>query len=52
MPRMDNHSWEELTMPERLEITGPAGDRYEEILSPRALELLVALHDQLADFRG
>ena len=38
-------------MPERLEITGPAGDRYEEILSPRALELLVALHDELAERR-
>ena len=39
-------------MPERLEITGPAGDRYEEILSPRALELLVALHDELAERRA
>jgi malate synthase len=39
-------------MPERLEITGPAGDRYDEILTPRALELLVALHDELADRRA
>jgi malate synthase len=39
-------------MPERLEITGPAGDRYDEILAPRALELLVALHDELADRRS
>ena len=38
-------------MPERLEITGPAGERYDEILTPRALELLVALHDALADRR-
>ena len=34
-------------MPERVEITGPAGDRYDEILTPQALELLVALHDAL-----
>jgi malate synthase len=49
---MDTRSWEELTMPERLEITGPAGERYDEILTPRALELLVALHDALADRRA
>jgi len=35
------------TTPERVEITGPAGERYDEILTPRALELLVALHDEL-----
>src|SRR5580700_9743005 len=52
MPRMDSHSWEELTMPERVEITGPAEERYVEILSPRALELLVLLHDALADRRA
>src|SRR3984885_7094049 len=46
------HSWEELTMPERVEITGPAEERYVEILSPRALELLVMLHDALADRRA
>ncbi|HMD94509.1 MAG TPA: malate synthase A [Trebonia sp.] len=39
-------------MPERLEITGPAGKRYDEILTPRALELLVALHDALAERRA
>src|SRR6202012_834492 len=36
---------------ERVEITGPASERYVEILSPRALELLVRLHDALADRR-
>jgi len=39
-------------MPERVEITGPAEERYVEILSPRALELLVMLHDALADRRA
>jgi malate synthase len=39
-------------MPERVEITGPAGERYDEILTPKALELLVALHDALADRRA
>jgi malate synthase len=38
-------------MPERVEITGPAGDRYDEILTPKALDLLVALHDELAERR-
>jgi malate synthase len=38
-------------MPERVEITGPAADRYDEILTPRALELLVTLHGELADRR-
>ena len=38
-------------MSERVEITGPAGDRYEEILTPQALELLTALHGELADRR-
>ena len=52
MPRMDIHSWEELTMPERLEITGPAGDRYDEILTPGALDLLVELHDELGERRA
>src|SRR3984957_5107489 len=49
---MEGHSWEELTMPERVEITGPTGERYVEILSPKALDLLVILHDALADRRG
>src|ERR1700759_2141710 len=39
-------------MPERVEITGPAGDRYDEILTPKALELLVALHDALGARRA
>src|SRR6201982_849931 len=39
-------------MPERVEITGPAGDRYDEILTPKALELLVALHDALGTRRA
>ncbi len=49
---MDSHSWEEPRMPERVEITGPAGDRYDEILTPKALELLVALHDALGARRA
>jgi malate synthase len=39
-------------MPERVEITGPAGERYDEILTPKALELLVTLHDELAERRA
>ena len=39
-------------MTERVEITGPTEERYVEILSPRALELLVLLHDALADRRA
>jgi len=39
-------------MPDRVEIIGPAGERYAEILSPQALELLAALHDALADRRA
>jgi malate synthase len=39
-------------MPERVEITGPASERYVEVLSPPALELLVTLHDALADRRA
>ena len=34
-------------MADRVEITGPTGERYVEILSPKALELLAALHDAL-----
>jgi malate synthase len=37
---------------ERVEITGPTGERYVEILTPRALELLVTLHDALDDRRA
>jgi malate synthase len=43
---------EELTMAERIEITGPARERYVEILSPRALELLTVLHEALAGRRA
>jgi malate synthase len=39
-------------MTERVEITGPIDERYAEILSTRALELLVLLHDALADRRA
>jgi malate synthase len=45
-------SWEERIMPERVEIIGPAGERYVEILTPRALELLSVLHEALADRRA
>ena len=38
-------------MAERVRITGPVEERYVEILSPRALELLALLHDALADRR-
>jgi malate synthase len=30
-----------------LEITGPIGDRYDEVLTPRALELVALLHGEL-----
>jgi malate synthase len=39
-------------MSERVKITGPAEERYVEILSPRALELLILLHDALAERRA
>jgi malate synthase len=32
---------------EGLEITGPTGDRYDEVLTPRALELVALLHREL-----
>jgi malate synthase len=38
-------------MSERVQIAGPIEERYVEILSPRALELLVLLHDALAERR-
>jgi malate synthase len=41
-----------LAVPERVQITGPTTERYVEVLSPRALELLVRLHDALADGRA
>jgi hypothetical protein len=41
-PTYRGYAVQELTMAERVEITGPADERYVEILSPRALGLLVA----------
>ena len=32
---------------ERVEITGPFGDRYDEILTPQAIDLIAILHGQL-----
>src|SRR5690349_5341907 len=32
---------------ERVEITGPYGDRYDEILTPQAIDLIAALHAEL-----
>jgi malate synthase len=37
---------------ERVQITGPSGDRYEEILTPRAIDLIAALHAELAPRRS
>ena len=39
-------------MPERVEIVGRTEERYVEILSPKALSLLVSLHDALAERRS
>jgi malate synthase len=39
-------------MSERIEIIGTMGERYVEILSPRAQELLVVLHEALAGRRA
>jgi malate synthase len=39
-------------MTQRVQVTGPTGERYVEILSPKALELLTALHDALDDRRA
>ena len=39
-------------MPERVEITGPVGDRYEEVLTQEAADLLAALHGELAGRRA
>ncbi len=35
----------------RVEITGPYGDRYDEILTPQAIDLIAALHAELAGRR-
>jgi malate synthase len=40
------------TRPENVEITGPAGDRFDEILTPQALQLLAKLHEQIAERRA
>ena len=39
-------------MAERIEITAAMGERYVEILTPRALELLVLLHEALGERRA
>jgi len=36
---------------ERVQITGPSGDRYDEILTPQAIDLIAALHAELAPRR-
>src|SRR5580700_1005190 len=36
---------------ESVQITGPSGDRYDEILTPRAVELIAALHAELGSRR-
>jgi hypothetical protein len=46
---MGSRNWEELTMPERAEIIRPASERYAEVPSPRALELLVRPPDAVAE---
>src|ERR1017187_7227762 len=37
---------------ERVEITGPYGDRYDEILTPQAIGLIAALHAELGPRRS
>src|SRR4029077_13339105 len=37
---------------ERVEITGPYGDRYDEILTPQAIDLIAALHAELGPSRS
>src|SRR5580692_5991397 len=36
---------------ERVEITGPYGDRYDEILTPQAIDLIAVLHRELGQRR-
>src|ERR1700745_1741369 len=36
---------------ESVQITGPSGDRYDEILTPQAIDLIAALHAELAPRR-
>src|SRR5580693_6927428 len=37
---------------ERVQVTGPSGERYEEILTPQAIELIAALHAELGPRRS
>src|SRR6201996_7863827 len=37
---------------ERVEITGPYGDRYDEILTPQAIDLIATLHAELGPRRS
>ena len=37
---------------ERVEITGPYGDRYDEILTPQAIDLIATLHGELGARRS
>src|SRR3984885_10552668 len=37
---------------ERVEITGPYGDRYDEILTPQAIDLIAVLHAELGPRRA
>jgi malate synthase len=37
---------------ERVEITGPYGDRYDEILTPQAIDLIAVLHAELGSRRA
>jgi malate synthase len=37
---------------ERVEITGPYGERYDEILTPQAIDLIAALHGELGQRRS
>ena len=41
-----------MTEIEGVQITGPVGDRYDEILTDEALTLIVALHRELGSRRA
>ncbi len=41
-----------MNYPDGVQVTGPAGDRYDEILTPEALSLVAALHRELAPRRA
>ena len=46
-------TWEERGMAsEGVEITGPQGDRYDEVLTPEALDLIAALQRELGARRA